>query len=370
MVELVRSAVEDGAVGASTGLDYFPGAHASEAEIVAMLAPVAARRGVYVTHMRHGYETNVGRGIAEVASICSAAKIDGHVSHLHGPLPLIRDALGDARATGIDLSFDSYPYARGCTLLALAVLPMERMRDGQDATRRWLSDPATRRWLAEEWLPGLAHRPDVGPEWADLLTIAGVDRLDYAWAQGKTLRDAAAQDGSSPEDFVISLLVDNALQVTAVMAVPSPRPWSELALISDEPGHMVGSDGIYVPESPHPRGWGTFARFLHRKTTRDSEWSVADAVEHLSARSARRFGLGRRGRVAPGWTADLILVDLDQVQDRADYERPTAVAEGIDDVFVGGELVLRDGELTGATPGRALRRMPLPETIDTPGDSE
>ncbi|GAA2447521.1 N-acyl-D-amino-acid deacylase family protein [Agromyces soli] len=363
MRDAVAAAMQEGAVGASSGLDYFPGAHASDAELAALLQPVAAVDGVYVTHMRHGYESQVGIGVAEVAGICREARVRGHVSHLHGPLPLVRRALAEASASGVELSFDSYPYARGCTLLAMAVLPAERLSRGPAAALRWLSTRSAQRWLVEEWLPGLGHRPDVGTDWPALLTVAGVERAEDAWVTGLTIRAAAARTGKTPEAFVVRLLAENALNVTAVMAVPSPRPWNVLARIAELPGHVAGSDGIYIGGAPHPRGWSTFTRFFLRKVVQSGEWSVAEAVEHLSARAARRFDLGARGRVARGWTADLVLLDPAALVDAAGYGAPL-VSGGVDDVLVGGRLVLRDGRLTGEHAGRGIRR----SRIRTPHD--
>jgi N-acyl-D-amino-acid deacylase len=138
--------------------------------------------------------------------------------------------------------------------------------------------------------------------------------------------------------------------------VRNPRPAAELARIFAHPRHTAGSDGIFVGAHPHPRAFGTFARYLREYVRELGTWSWADAVHHLSALSAERFALGRRGTVAAGAVADLAVVDPDAVADTATYENPRQAAVGIDDVFVAGVPVLAGGELTAELPGRGLRR--------------
>jgi N-acyl-D-amino-acid deacylase len=144
------------------------------------------------------------------------------------------------------------------------------------------------------------------------------------------------------------------------MSVRSPRSDEELARIFAHPGHTGGSDGIFIGAHPHPRAAGTFARYLRVFVRELGAWTWADAVHHLSALPARRFGLGARGAVEPGAVADVVLVDPASVADRASYESPRHTAVGIDDVFVGGVRVLAAGEPTGARPGRGLRRAYAP----------
>jgi N-acyl-D-amino-acid deacylase len=119
---------------------------------------------------------------------------------------------------------------------------------------------------------------------------------------------------------------------------------------------MAGSDGILLGRAPHPRGWGTFARLLGRHTRELGDWSWAQAALHLAGHPARRFGLAGRGLLRPGFIADVVVLDPAAVTDTADYERPRSLAVGVDHVLVSGQLALRDGQLAGARPGRALRR--------------
>jgi N-acyl-D-amino-acid deacylase len=140
------------------------------------------------------------------------------------------------------------------------------------------------------------------------------------------------------------------------MKVRDQRPYDDLARLVTHDAQVAGSDGVYVGTNPHPRAWGTFAKFLRVFTRERGDLSWADAAVHLSGRTARRFGLSDRGRLRPGYVADIAVVDPGTVAERSRYEDPRQDAVGIDDVFVGGRQVLADGQLTGVNAGRGLRR--------------
>lgn len=188
-----------------------------------------------------------------------------------------------------------------------------------------------------------------------MITLAHIAADEYAWAHGLTVKDAAERAGVDAIDFSLDVLAASALQVNAVMAVRYDRPVSELAQIFAHPAHMGGSDGIFIGGHPHPRARGTFARYLREYVRETGTWSWSDAVKHLSSGPAERFGLGRRGRIAPGWVADLIVVDPEKVADTATYDAPLGEAAGVDDVLVAGVPVLAGGVLQQETPGRGLR---------------
>ncbi|MBN9176174.1 MAG: amidohydrolase family protein [Microbacterium sp.] len=353
MVALVEHGMRDGALGLSTGLDYVPGIFAEATEIAALCAPVARAGGLYVTHMRGGYETNAAAGLAEIADICRLSGVRAHVSHFHVAAADGIRLIDDLSAAGVDVSFDMYPYTRGCTLLAMAVLPPEY--SAVDATNAVaaLRDPAERERLRREWFPLVADKPSLGPAWPTMITIAHAPRTPDA--PGSTLADLARSQATDVVDATLDLLIENRLEVSAVMAVRDERPVDDLARLFTHPAHTGGSDGIFIGAVPHPRAWGTFARFLGTFTRDIGAYSWPEAARHLAGRPARRFGLHDRGILAPGRRADLALVDPAIVSDTATYERPTDLAVGIDDVLVAGVRVLVDGELTGAAPGAAAR---------------
>lgn len=362
MAALVADGMAAGALGLSSGLDYVPGIFQDAAELAALCAPVARAGGVYVTHMRGGYEANTAAGIAEVADISrfaaheSGSLLKVHVSHFHADADIVLDQLAALDAAGIDATFDAYPYIRGCTLLGMPLLPPEVSALPRDEAVALIADPSRRPMLREAGERRATQSASLGPDWPDMITFAHIAAPELAWAHGLTLRAAAERAGTSPIDLALDALAASRLECSAVMAVRNARPGTELARIFAHPAHTGGSDGIFIGAHPHPRAAGSFARYL-REYVRDlGTWSWADAVHHLSSLPARRFGLGRRGAVEAGAIADLVVVDPETVADRATYENPRLVATGIDDVFVAGVPVLAAGELTGALPGRGLRR--------------
>ena len=363
MTAAIEAGLAAGALGLSSGLDYAPGYFADTAELIALNAPVARVGAIYVSHMRGGYEDNLPAGISEVSDIALAAGVPVHVSHLHGPASLIFDVLAEAELAGVDLSFDAYPYRRGCSLLAMPMLPASLLRLGVTAAAAQLQDPQTRADILRDHLPAMMSRPDIGPGWADNISFAGIGAPEYGWAEGLTIAQAAALSGSDPGELGLRVIAESRMAVSAVLRVPQQRPEEELAQIFSHPTHIGSSDGIYQGGHPHPRGWGTFGRFLGRYTRERGDYSWPQAALHLSGRTAARHGLGDRGRVAPGYAADLIVVDPDRVADRADYADPRRLAQGIDDVLVNGVQVLEAGRPTGALPGKGLRRNALVERV-------
>ncbi|MCU1577480.1 MAG: N-acyl-D-glutamate deacylase [Leifsonia sp.] len=356
MSALVAQGLDDGALGLSTGLDYVPNILADTDELIALCRPVAAAGAIYVTHMRGGYEEKSRIGIEEVDQIARATGVSVHVSHYHGPSDLLIGLAGELSSHGIDMTFDAYPYRRGCSLLAMPILPPALLSGPRAELVATLSDPAVRANLLGEWFTTFAENPLLGPEWADNLTFAHIAAGEYAWAHGRTISAAAAQVERDPASFALDVLVASSLEVSTIMTVRNQRSYDELAELFTHPSHIAGSDGIYVGAHPHPRAWGTFAKFLRLFTRERGDFSWPDVAVHLAGRAAERFGLSDRGRLWPGYVADVVVVDPTIVGDISTYDAPRADAVGIDDVFVAGQQVLADGRLTGVLSGRGLRR--------------
>ncbi|WP_125774112.1 N-acyl-D-amino-acid deacylase family protein [Antribacter gilvus] len=344
LVALLERALDDGACGLSTGLEYVPAAYADERELVA-LARVAAARGLpHVSHMR-GYEEKAGPAFAELVRVARASGVATHVSHFHGPATELAGYVDDARADGLDVTFDSYPYLRGCSILSMVSLPTWLPVADRAATVAALRDPAVRDRLGPHFEGLAALWPRV--------TFASVPG-PLAWAEGRTLPDVATRLGLSAPDTVVEVLVSTELRASCVFEQPPTNSAESVRALANHPAHLAGSDAIYLGGRPHPRGWGAFPRFLTTHVA-SGDWTWWDAVEHLSGRAARRFGLAGRGSLVPGSVADLVLVDPGAVRDLATYEAPRVPASGIEDVLVAGVPVLTGGALTGATPGGGLR---------------
>ncbi|MGU3409821.1 N-acyl-D-amino-acid deacylase family protein [Microbacterium sp. M1A1_1b] len=355
MRTMVRDGLDAGAVGLATGLDYVPGLYADTAELIALCVEVADADALYVSHMRGGYEGNARAGLDEIAEIVRATGVRAHVSHLHAPVDLAVGALDALARSGAPMTFDAYPYSRGCTILSMLLLPAELARPGTPDLARAVADPAGRAHVRGRVLDRVLARADLGTGWADQVMLSHVPAPEFHALQGRTLAEAAELTGSDPLDLALDVLVDSALQVTAVMRVPRPRTADELTPLFRLPGHMAGSDGIFVGTHPHPRAYGTFARTLQEYTL-PGRLSWPETTQHLSATAVERHRLGARGVVVPGAVADLVVVDPARVAARSTYAHPMRLAEGIDDVLVAGVPVLADGALTHATPGRGLRR--------------
>lgn len=367
MRALVRVGLEQGAVGMASGLDYVPGLYADTAELAELCAEVAAADGLYVSHMRGGYEGNARAGLDEIADIVRTSGVRAHVSHLHGPVELVSGALAELADAGAPMSFDAYPYSRGCTILSMLLLPADLARPGTDDLARAITDEAGRHRVRAAVLTRVLDRADLGTGWADQITLSHVPAAEFHALQGRTLAEAADATGTDPVDLAIDVLVDSELQVTVVMRVPKPRTPAELAPLFRLPGHTAGSDGIHVGTHPHPRAAGTFARYLG-DFVRPGLLSWAEGQRHLSTTAVERYRLGDRGTVRSGAVADLVVVDPDRVAARSTYEEPMLLAEGIDDVLVAGVPVLSDGSLTRATPGTGIRRAaPTPALASAPG---
>jgi N-acyl-D-amino-acid deacylase len=345
MQELAAQGMHDGAVGLSTGLEYLPCAYADTAELIACCRPVAARGGVYVTHMR-SYTTRIVEAVEETITIGREAGIPTHVSHFNGSADTLLPLTDAARKQGVDFSFDTYPYMAGCTVLSMFGLPRWVQEGGIDATVQRLRNPEVRTRIAE-YFTAEHHN------W-DGVQICNTGRPEQRRYEGMRVSDAARAAGQPISEFVCDLLADADLGVAAII-FHTYRTESDIRRIMCHNAHMGGSDGIYVGSHPHPRGYGTFARFLAHYARDEGVLPLEDLIRHLTWHPARRFNLGRRGLIAPGFAADLIMFDLDRIEDRATYAEGAQLASGMDLVLVNGTPVLENGRATGARPGRALR---------------
>lgn len=347
MSALVTDALNDGACGMSTGLEYTPAKFSDVRELETLLTLVAQANLPHVSHMR-GYEAAAVGALEELAALASVSGVHTHVSHLHGPVSEIAPALDgfEAATGGPGITFDTYPYLRGCTILSMLALPSWLPVADVEATLAELARPAVRTRLLEEHLSGLT---DLWPR----VTLAAVPG-ELAWAEGMTLLAAAERLELGPAEALIEILVASRLRASAVFAQPPTNSPASVEALAMDHRHVAGSDAIYQGGAPHPRGWGTIASYLKTYVREKGAWSLEDAVEHLTARSARMYRFLDHDQIAVGKIADIALVDVDTVTDRATYESPREEAEGVDDVIVRGQLVLCNGALTGVLAGRPL----------------
>ena len=358
LVAALVDGLDAGAVGMSTGLEYVPAAYADREELVALARVLAGRGLPHVSHMR-GYEDRAGAAMAELVSIAAETGVATHVSHYHGPAAELAGYVDDALASGLDVSFDSYPYLRGASILSMVALPTWLPIADPERTVAALRDPAVLARLRTEHLPGLV---DLWPR----VTMASVPG-EHVWAEGLSLVEVARRLALSPADTAVELLVSTGLRAGCVFAQPPTNSAASVLALSTHPAQMGGSDAIYAGGRPHPRGWGAFARMLAQ--VRSGDWTWSEAQHHLSTAAARRFGLAGRGSLEVGSVADVALVDPGSVRDLATYDEPRRLATGVTDVVVAGRRVLADGELTGLTPGRSLRPSTAPAPAPAPASA-
>lgn len=353
MRDEVRAGLADGARMVSFGLVYLPGAHAQADELVAIAEEAAAAGVPIVPHVR-----NEGHGLLDaVGEMIDIARRSGaalHVSHLKAMAdermvgPLLE--LLDEASADVALTFDQYPYGAGSTLLA-SILPRWAQEGGAAATLARLDDAGERVRIARDVENGL-------PGWENLLGTLGPERIEIANAAppndelvGRTLAAIAADRDAGPIDAALDLLHGSALDVTMVLHYASDDAVREVAAHRLQ---LVGSDGIFGAR-PHPRLWGTAARFLGRFSMREGLLPVEEAVARLTFRAASLLGLADRGRIAPGLRADLVLLDPESYLDTGTYADPCRAPDGVAGVWVGGELAWHDGAPTGIRAGGVVR---------------
>jgi len=346
MADECRRAMADGAIGISSGLDYVPGCHATTEELVCLARAIVPLRGIYVSHIR--YISGFLDALDEAISVGRQAVIPVHVSHLRpadglSSASLLRP-IEDARNEGIDVTFDTYPYAFGSTM-ATYFLPSWALEGTIDDILLRLADPAARDRI----------RHDIGlatSTWSDY-QIAG--RFDGEAAPLGGLDILSAARGADPVDFLCDLLIARRLDVL-ILGTSKGRPGedSELMAMLRHPAHTVSSDGIFGSGRSHPRAYGAFARFLSFRPA-GQDLTLEQAVCHATWAPARRFGLWDRGLVRPGYAADLFVFEEHTYRDEATAADPRRPASGVQCVFVNGAAVLEEGQPTGLTPGRALR---------------
>jgi N-acyl-D-amino-acid deacylase len=359
MLTMVRDAIASGACGASSGLEYTPGAFASRAELAALCAPLAAARLPYATHMRNE-DDRLLDAIDESIDVARQARCPLQISHLKtqgprnwGKLDEVFRRIDTARRGGMDIMFDRYPYIAYQTGLT-NLFPVWSRDGGTAAFFRRLDDTSTSDRIRRE---ALAKVELIGG-WDNVL-ISGVGRGGDTTAEGKRLGAFAQSKGSDPYDATVALLRSSNGSVGMVGFAMSEH---NLERILAHPLGMVCSDGgAFAIDgasrrgSPHPRGLGTFPRVLGRYVRERKALTLEQAVRKMSALPASRIRLGDRGRIAPKLAADIVVFDPATVTDKATFEDPFQYPEGIHVVIVNGVVAFRDGARTANGSGKALR---------------
>jgi N-acyl-D-amino-acid deacylase len=359
MVAMVEAALAEGACGASSGLEYTPGAFASTEELIALCRPLAARRLPYATHMRNE-DDRLLDSIDESIAVARGAGCPLQISHLktQGPrnwskLDTVFARVESAAAAGLDVAFDRYPYIAYATGLT-NLFPVWSRDGGTDAFLARLADPAVSPRIKAETLA----KVDLIGGWENV-HISSVRAPEDKAAEGKRLGSYAKSISTDPYELTVAMLNRNRGSIGMVGFAMSEE---NLDRILAHPRGMVASDGgsfaIEGPTrsgSPHPRGIGTFPRVLGRYARERKALTIAQAVHKMSAFPASRIRLADRGRLAVGLAADVVVFDPITVADTATFEQPFQYPTGIKAVIVNGTIALREGERGPRMTGKVLR---------------
>ncbi|HET6602848.1 MAG TPA: amidohydrolase family protein [Xanthomonadaceae bacterium] len=366
MQALVDRAMREGALGVGASLIYAPAFYADTGELVALAKAAGAHGGGYITHMRSEGERLL-EAVEETVRIAREAGVRAEIYHLKAAgennWPKMAQAIARidaARADGVDIGADMYAYTAGATGLYAAMPPWVQ-EGGHDAWVARLKDPAIRaRVLREMRTPS--------DEWENLYLAAGSpERVLFIGFRnerlkpltGKSLAEVAAMRGTTPEDTIIDLVIEDDSRVDTAYFLMSEE---NVRLGIRQPWVSFGSDaeasapeGVFLKSSTHPRAYGNFARLLGHYARDEGLMTQAEAISRVTRLPARNWKLEGRGCLDPGCYADLVVFDPDTIIDRATFARPQQFATGVREVFVNGVQALAGGEPTGALPGRVVR---------------
>jgi N-acyl-D-aspartate/D-glutamate deacylase len=366
MKDLVRQAMEGGAMGIGSSLIYAPAFYASTEELIELCRVAGEYEGIYISHMRSEGNALL-EGVEELMRIAREAGVAAEIYHLKAggaanwsKLDDVIAKITSARGAGLRITADMYTYPAGATGLDAAMPPWVQ-EGGLDEWRKRLQDPVIRARVRAEMMAPTNKWENLylgagSPEKVLLLGFKNDSLKKYT---GKTLAEVAKMRGTSPEDAAMDLVIeDNSRVATAYFLMSEENirkqvvlPWVSFG--SDE--ESSAPEGVFTKYQQHPRAYGNFARVLAKYVRQEKLMPLEAAVRKLAALPAETLGIKQRGRLQPGYFADIAVFDADTIQDHATFDKPRQYATGMVHVFVNGVHVLKNGEHTGAKPGRVVR---------------
>jgi len=366
MKKLARAAMEEGALGIGSALIYTPAAFAKTDELIELCKAVAPYGGIYVSHLR-SEGNRFEQAVDELITIAKEAGVHGEIFHLKAAgkanwhkLDAVIKKIDSARAAGLSIAANMYTYTAGATGLDAAMPPWVQ-EGGFDAWRKRLSNKKIREQLKKE----ISTPSD---EWENLYLAAGTtDNVVFVGFRnrrlrkyiGKTLTDVAKERRTSPEETIMDLVMEDGSRVETVYFMMSEdNVKKQLKLPYMTFGSDAGSmspEGVFLASNPHPRAYGNFARLLGKYVRDEKVIPLDDAIRKLTSLPAEKLKLTKRGSLKIGNYADVVVFDAATICDHATFEKPHQFSTGVKHVFVNGVQVLKDGEHTGAKPGRVVR---------------
>jgi N-acyl-D-amino-acid deacylase len=366
MKNLVRQAMEEGAMGVASALIYAPAFYAKTDELIALAKVAAEYDGMYISHLRSEGNDFFG-ALDEFLRIAREANIRAEIYHLKAAgsnnwpkLDGVIARIEAARQSGLKITADMYPYTAGSTGLD-AVMPPWVQEGGYEAWAGRLKDPAVRERLRREIVTP-------GDKWENFYLAAGTpenillvgfrnDKLKYL--TGKTLGEVARLRGTPPIDTAMDLVIEDGSRVGTIyflMSEENVRKQIALPWVSfDSDAGSIAPEGVFLKSNPHPRTYGTFARLLGKYVRDEKIISLPEAIRRLTSLPAANLKLDRRGWLKTGYYADVVVFDPARIQDHATFEKPHQYATGVVHVLVNGVAVIKDGKHTGAKPGQVVR---------------
>jgi N-acyl-D-amino-acid deacylase len=365
MKALVRAAMEQGAVGISTALQYAPAPYAKTEELIALAGEAAKYGGIYATHMRSEGDA-IDDALDEAFRIGREAKIPVEIWHLKAAgkqnwnrMPEIVARIEAARASGVDVSANTYAYPAWFNSFS-AFIPPWAHDGGEMKMVERLKDPAMRARIRKEMMT-----PDStwDNEWQEIpgpeaILVSVVQNPKLLPLQGKTIKAIADERGKDGIDTIMDLLIEDPGMSVAVFAMSEKdialalqQPWVSV----DNDSQGTAPDGSLGKEHPHPRAYGTFPRILRKYVREDKLLTLPDAIRKFSALPAQRMRLTDRGVLKQGLWADIVVFDPEKIRDLATFENPNQLSEGMEFVLVNGVPVIEGGKMTNALPGKVLR---------------
>ena len=356
MEALVQKGFDDGAVGFSSGPFYAPGSYSKTDELVDLTRIAAKYHAPYQSHIRDESDYTVGllAAVEEVITVAREAHTRGVVTHVKALGPnvwgfssAIVQRIDRARAEGVEVFADQYPYEASSTSLAAALVPRWAQAGGTAAFRARIADPVQRARIIPEMRENLARRGG-----AARIQVAsyGPDRT----LDGKTLAQVAAAQNADAVETALALLAKGDVSIVSFNMLDE-----DIERLMRQPWTMTSSDGALISFGsgmPHPRGNGAFSRKIRKYVVEDHVVELPAAIRSMTSLPATVFNLADRGVLRPGAFADVVVFDLAKVYDRATYTNPHQMSEGMVDVLVNGKFAVRDGKFTDAHEGRVLRR--------------
>ncbi|MBS4204511.1 N-acyl-D-amino-acid deacylase family protein [Lederbergia citrea] len=355
MKVLLEEGLKAGAIGLSIGLLYAPGSYSSKEEIAELCSILPKYNGLFSTHIR-GEGNSLISSIKEVIWIAQTAGVPLHISHLKaagkrnwGLVQEAMEVITDAREKGLDVTCDVYPYSASSTML-LTVLPPWVLEGGVQHTLERFKDREIRKKIREE----LSHEQT---EWDNLVCSTGWENVVISSVQtdknrsleGKNIAEISEIRGTHPVDCVLDLLSEEGGNVSIVYFLMSDDDVSQVIRWDHS---LIASDSLHCDTGkPHPRLYGSFPRVFAKYVRDDGLLSLEQAVRKITSFPVRRFKLGNRGLIVPGYAADLVVFNPDTIQDEATYQNPKKYPNGISHVWVNGKMTMENGVHTKAREG-------------------